>query len=97
MMDKTAVLSMLDTREAIDASRRKESTSVGGRGQLSSSVGTGEPGGMPFVFATRLATREDIDNTLRDQRPPYKSPDSPQCYASDLKVPRSHKEVMRSE
>ena len=96
-MDKTALLSMFDTREFVTASRRKESTSVGGNGQLSSSVGTGEPGGMPCALATRLAAREDIDNTLRDQRPPYKPPDLPQCYASDLKVRRSHKEAMRSE
>ena len=97
MTDKTALLSMFDTREAVDASRRKKSTSVEGRGQLSYSVGTGGPGGMPCTFATRLVTREDIDNTLKDQLPPYKPPDLPQCYASDLKVPRSHKEAMRSE
>ena len=52
---------------------------------------------MSCAFATRLATREDIDNTLGDQRPLYKPPNLPQCYASDLKVPRSHKEDMRSE
>ena len=44
-----------------------------------------------------LATREDIDATLDDQRPPYKPSDLLHCYASDLKVPRSHKEAMRSE
>ena len=35
VMDKTAMLSMLDTREAADASHRKEPTSVGGRDRLS--------------------------------------------------------------
>ena len=38
MMDKTGLLSMFNTWEAIDASRRKELTGLGGRGQLSSSV-----------------------------------------------------------
>ena len=52
---------------------------------------------MPCAFATRLATREDTENTRRDQRPPYLPPDFQQCYASDLKVPRSLKEAMRSE
>lgn len=37
-----------------------------------------------------LATREDIDATLHDQRPPCKPLDLPQCYARDLKVPRTH-------
>ena len=53
-------------------------------------------GGVLGAFATRLSTREGIDTTLRDQRPPFKPLDWPQCYASDLKVPRSHKEAMRS-
>ena len=44
-----------------------------------------------------LATAEDIDATLDDQRPPYKPPDLTHCYASDVKVPRSHNEAMRSE
>ena len=48
-------------------------------------------------MAALLATREDIDATLDGQRPPYKPPGSPHCYASDLKVPRSHKEAVRTE
>ena len=32
MMDKTALSSMFDTREAVGTRRRKELTSVGGRG-----------------------------------------------------------------
>lgn len=52
---------------------------------------------MSCAFATRSATREYIDNTLRNQRPHYKPPGLPQCYASDLQVPRSHKEAMRSD
>ena len=42
MMDETAMLSMFDAREAVKASRRKDPTSVGGCGQLSSSVGNRE-------------------------------------------------------
>lgn len=48
-------------------------------------------------MAAMLATREDIDTMLGGQRPPYKLPDFPCCYASDLKVPKSHKEAMLSE
>ena len=48
-------------------------------------------------MAAMLATREEIDTTLGVQRPPYKLPDLPHCYASDLKAPRSYKDAMRSE
>lgn len=44
-----------------------------------------------------LAPREDIEITLADQRPPCKPPDSPHCYASNFKVPKSHREAMRGE
>ena len=44
-----------------------------------------------------LVTREDIDATLDDQRPANRPPDLPHCYASDLKVPKIHKELMPSE
>ena len=58
---------------------------------------SGKSGGIPWAMAAMLATREDIQATLNDQRPPYKPPDLPQCYARDLKVPRNHTEAMRSE
>ena len=38
----------------------------------------------------------DIDVTMDDQRPTHRPPDFPHCYASDLKVPTSHKEAMGS-
>lgn len=38
-----------------------------------------------------------VDTTLRNQRPPHQPPELPHCYARYLKVPRSFKEVMRSE
>ena len=44
-----------------------------------------------------LANRKDIDSTLGNRWPPYKLSDLPHCYASDLKVPGSQKEAMRSE
>ena len=44
-----------------------------------------------------LATREDIDAAVADQRPPYKPLDLPHCFASGLKVRRSHREAMSSE
>ena len=104
MMDKMALISMLSTREVVDVGRRKKPPSVGGRGQPPISAwsreGThpaGGSGGIPCAFAAVLANREDIDPTLGDQRPPYKPPDLPHCYASDLKAPWIHKEAMRSE
>ena len=57
----------------------------------------GGAGGYRVPWRHCLATREDIGATLGDQRPPYKPPDLPHSYASDLKVPRSHREAMRSE
>ena len=104
MMDKTALISMLSTREVVDVGRRNDPPSVVGRGQPSISAWSrertppaGGSGGIPCAFAVVLANREGIDPTLGGQRPPYKPPDLPHCYASDLKVPRSHKEAMRSE
>ena len=94
MMRKSALVSMLYTGGAVDASRRKESPPVGGRGQPP--LCAGGDGGTPWAFAAMLATREDIDVSLDDQRPPHSPPDLPHCYASDLKVPKSHKEAMRS-
>ena len=44
-----------------------------------------------------LATREDIEDTLNDQRLPFKPQDLPHCYARDVNVPRNHTEAMRSE
>ena len=103
-MSKTALLSMAITRGAVDAGRRNKLLSFGGRGQPSLSVGdreaappVGGPREIRCAMAAMLATRENIEETLGDQRPPYKPPYLPHCYASDIKVPRSHKEAMRSE
>ena len=60
-------------------------------------LSAGKSGGIPWAMAAMLATREDIEATLNDQRPPYKPPDLPQFYARDIKVPRNHTEAMRSE
>ena len=65
-----------------------------GRGQPPLCAGGG--GGTAWAFAAMLATREDIDATLDDQRPAQRPPDLPHCYASDLKVPKIHKEAMPS-
>ena len=54
-------------------------------------------GGCRVLFAAMLATREEIDAALDDQRPPDNPPDLPHRYASELKVPGSHREAMRSE
>ena len=112
-MDSAALISTLNTREIVDGGRREEPPpavrdrevdrfqatpeeplpSIDREGTASA----GRGGGTPCACAAMLATREDIDAALDDQRPPYKPPDLPQCYASDLKVPGSHREAMRSE
>ena len=104
MMNKNALLSMVTTNGAVDAGRRNKPPSFKGRGQPSFSGGdrdeappVGGNRGTPCAMAAMLATREDIEATLGDQRPPHKPPDLPHCYASGLKVPRSNKEAMRSE
>ena len=93
---------MVTTRGAVEAARRKEPPIFGSRGQprvgdREEAPPVGGREGIPCAMAAMLATREDIDSTLGDQRPPYKPPDLPHCYASDLKVPKNHKEAMRSE
>ena len=52
---------------------------------------------VPCAYAAMVAALQEIDAVLDDQRPPHKPPDLPHCYASDLKVPRSYREAMRSE
>ena len=94
MMGNSALVSMLNTRGAVDASRRKEPPPVGGRGQPP--LYAGKNGGTPWAFAAMLATREGIDATLDDQRPLHRPRDLPHCYASDLKVPKRHKRAMLS-
>ena len=44
-----------------------------------------------------LASRDDIDMTLREMNPPEVAPDLPQCYASDLRVPKTYREAVSSE
>ena len=60
-------------------------------------LSAGKSGGIPWAMAAMLATRKDIEATLSGQRPPYKPPDLPKCYARDFKVSRNHTEAMRSE
>ncbi|CAB1099934.1 unnamed protein product [Ectocarpus sp. CCAP 1310/34] len=71
---------------------------TGGQAEALAAADPGAAGaGFPLAFATLLANREDIDATLRDQRPPEQRPDLPHCQASDLRVPKSYKEAMASE
>ena len=60
-------------------------------------ISTDKSRGIPWAMVAMLATRKDIEATLSDQRPPYKPPDGPPCFARDLKVPRNYTEAMRSE
>ena len=104
MMDKTGLLSMLTTHGDVDAGCSRESPSVGGHGEPSLTVGdrertwsTGGAGRIPCALTALLATREDTNGDLGDQRPPYKPPNLPNCYASFLKAHLSHSEAMQSE
>lgn len=104
-MGKTALISIIFTSEVADVDRRKEPPGVGGRGQRSVSVKCRERAppappagggrGLSCALMVLLPNREDIDISLGDQRPHYKLPDVPHCYAVDFKAPRSHKEAMR--
>ena len=85
MTNQAELLSMLATRGVVDARRRQGPPTIGERALPSPSAGghggtpfTGGHRGTPSALAALLATREDIDATLDDQRPPYKPPDLPQ-------------------
>ncbi|CAB1101917.1 unnamed protein product [Ectocarpus sp. CCAP 1310/34] len=99
MLDKDTLVSMLEARSAVDAERREPGGA--GAGEQAGALAAADPGtggaGFPLAFATFLANQEDIDATLRDQRPPEQRPDLPHCQASDLRVPKSYKEAMASE
>ncbi|CAB1121535.1 unnamed protein product [Ectocarpus sp. CCAP 1310/34] len=107
MLDRNTLVSMLEARSAVDKERRElggaEAGEPGGTGagEQAGALAAVDPGaagaGFPLAFATLLANREDIDATLRDQRPPEQRPDLPHCQASDLRVPKSYKEAMASE
>ncbi|CAB1113943.1 unnamed protein product [Ectocarpus sp. CCAP 1310/34] len=110
MMGKDALVSSLATREAVDQGRRDlppsaniappappqpQDTSLAGHGS-GGAAGARGPGGL-HMFAAMFATREDVEATLRAKRPPDKTPDLPHCLASDLRVPKTFKEAMRSQ
>ena len=44
-----------------------------------------------------LATKEELDATLREQEPPLQRPDMPHCHAKDLRVPKSFQEATSGE
>lgn len=53
--------------------------------------------GIPLAMVARLAQREDINNAIRECRPPEARPELPLCYARDLRVPKTFREAMNSE
>lgn len=63
-MDKTALRSTFAMRGDIDAARR-----TSGRHLLRGARSVAERGGVPCAFEALLASREDVDDTLHDQRP----------------------------
>lgn len=95
MMDKTALISSLATRDVVEEGRRappKQSTVR--RGQ---EVKKEEETKVPLAIATLFATRQEIDAAIREERPPGELPDLPNCYASDIKTPKTFKEAKVDE
>lgn len=89
---------MLAARTVVDGERAERQ----GGPDMEESAGEGWSvapvgGGVPFSLVARLATREEIDTTLRDQRPPEQRPDMPLCHASDLRVPKTYAEAQRCD
>ncbi|CAB1101212.1 unnamed protein product [Ectocarpus sp. CCAP 1310/34] len=104
LQDKATLLSTLTTRSIVDGGRKEIPSSAGGRD--GAEPGGRERGGtktgglreeVPFACATLLASREDIDRAMRDLDPPEVAPDLPQCYASDLRVPKTYREAVSSQ
>lgn len=58
-------------------------------------LASGGQRGSPIFCATLMATRGHIDYALK-QRSSHDRPELLQCQASDLKVPKSHKEAVCS-
>ncbi|CAB1112502.1 unnamed protein product [Ectocarpus sp. CCAP 1310/34] len=104
LQDKATLLSTLTTRSIVDGGRKEIPSSAGGRD--GAEPGGRERGGtkkeglreeVPFACATLLASREDIDRAMMDLDPPEVAPDLPQCYASDLRVPKTYREAVSSQ
>ncbi|CAB1097277.1 unnamed protein product [Ectocarpus sp. CCAP 1310/34] len=104
LQDKATLLSTFTTRSVVDRGRKEIPSSAGGRGGAESrgrERGRTKTGGLreevPFVCPTLLASREDIDRTMRDSNPPEVAPDMSYCYANDLRVPNTYREAVSSE
>ncbi|CAB1117620.1 unnamed protein product [Ectocarpus sp. CCAP 1310/34] len=104
LQHKATLLSTLTTRGVVDRGRKEIPSSAGGR--EGAEPGGRERGGkkpeglgeeVPFACATLLASREDIDRAMMDIDPPEVAPDLPQCYASDLRVPKTDREAVSSQ
>lgn len=88
-MDKSALLPMITTRECVNRALQKEAEAT------PSTHGRSE--NVPRLLVAMLATREDIDSTIHNERPPEKRLDMPHCYARDIKVPKSYREARGTE
>ena len=101
ILDKNTLQEMGATNGAVDALCFKKWADMGGHEGLPSSIGGNvgmeKCGRIPCAFAAMLATRGDIDAALDDQQLLHNPPDLPQCYAADLRVPRSYQEALRTE
>ena len=75
---------------------RRTTPPLGGR--TGAAIGRlGRRGGECRSALCRLATREDINATLREMRPSHLRPDMPLCHAKDLCVPKTFREARDGE
>ncbi|CAB1101054.1 unnamed protein product [Ectocarpus sp. CCAP 1310/34] len=104
LQDKATLLSTLTPAASSIGGERRSRVQPGGR--EGAELGGRERGGtktegireeVPFACATLLASREDIDRTMRDLNPPQVAPDLPRCYANDLRVPKTYWEAVSSD
>ena len=103
-MSKTALLSMMTTRRTVDAGRRNKSPIFGAAGGRNFPLETAKgyhrlpaPGGPRVLWRRCSPLERTLPSTWATSGRHTKPPDFPHRFASDLKVPRSHKKAMRSE
>lgn len=84
-LDKPCLLSIHLARSAINAGRKRQDDGAGGRR------------GILFRDAKVLATKEEIEEALREDRPPRETPELPDCPVKELKTPTSYAQAMRSD
>ena len=84
-LDKQCLLSVHLARSTINAGRKRQDNGAGGHR------------GILFRDAKVLATEGEIEEALREDRPPRETPELPDCPVKELKTPTSYAQAMRSD